>query len=247
MGKDGLFMSIDMSDFLKKFKMRDIHKIVTTAVIFMIFGCWGGQGLASSSDIFYLRVPVGIDKKRAVAILARSKGLPQGQPVEIDKMEKFRGWAKGMRIYILQLMEILDDLPRLQGNAREERYRQLKERFNKIGVELYAFEDIGLGEKETIGIAHTLKKHLRIIFAIKGPLSDVIDFPGDISSSSVFEDMKSHLSAIEFDTRRFMIFEQIVIIGEPTFGSEGYLVDFVASQKISKADSEQAHSAKTPS
>lgn len=59
--------------------------------------------------------------------------------------------------------------------------------------------------------------------------------------------LESHLSAIEFYTRRFMMFEQIAIIGEPTVGSEGYLVDFVASQKISEADSEQAHSAKTPS
>ena len=62
------------------FKMRELHKIINIAVIFMILGCWEGQGLACSSDIFYLRVPVGIDKNRAAEILARdggTEGLPE--------------------------------------------------------------------------------------------------------------------------------------------------------------------------
>jgi len=62
------------------FKMREMHKIINIAVIFMILGCWAGQGLAYSSDMFYLRVPMGIDRKRADEILTNkggSKGLPQ--------------------------------------------------------------------------------------------------------------------------------------------------------------------------
>lgn len=67
--------------------MRKMHKIINTAVIFMILGCWAAQGFAYSSDMFYLRVPMGIDKKRAAEILANkggSKGLPQQDSEALD-------------------------------------------------------------------------------------------------------------------------------------------------------------------
>ncbi|MDP2941672.1 MAG: GNAT family N-acetyltransferase [Candidatus Omnitrophota bacterium] len=185
----------------------------------------GGAGPSASSGL----IP-GVEKTGGIE-------LPQGQPVVTDKIEKLREWARGMYEYILQLAEILNDLPRLQGDVRKESYRQWKEKFDTLGAKLSAFEGINLEEKERIGIAHTLKQNLRIIFALQGPFSDVIDFSGDIASSSVLESMKSQLSEIEFDLRQFMDFQRLVIIGEPTAGSEGYLVNFAASQKISEPGS----------
>jgi tetratricopeptide (TPR) repeat protein len=49
--------------------MKKINKIINIVVIFMLIGVFLWQELAYSSDIFYLRVPMGIDKNRAIEIL----------------------------------------------------------------------------------------------------------------------------------------------------------------------------------